>query len=1052
MAATQAAESNQQANYLQICPLTQLSSVVCFPASHIKENEGEMCEETTYKSQKLILIGLDSSGSMMDVFHMVRDQTYEFMNRELTDDIGSPKIILIPYSTNATSHEFRTCSELRSFRPRVMLKCGGLTNFPSVLTLMSASVENEFNRLPENTVLEVDLLFLTDGCETVHSSREKKPIVQSSMDELKNSLNIFAASSRVKTIGFTSSHDANFLGKLSEIGHQGGDFLYSKTQQELKAQLEISLNDHTGNAPTALIRHNPTNQSFKCHLYDSIFYSLIQSKLNEENSEIQFEIHSMNHGKQMIFTSTFTVLPNHMISADAIRAFLSIFPLVLPRILRGDETIFGSPIEANASDPKASLMMLQQMDDELNSLYNLMQVVGTKNYSKETRKELLKIWHECKTIMTNFVRECTRSIESKTSISNNTLANLQHKSYEHARSSKGQKRLDNRKARNVAKMSKFDERLQKTRSSIDLEELSLAQNSNLDPCVMSMCDWKDCLEDGDCLCMALSIGRSEACAMDPAQLLIKEVLPSMISATNFLDSINFTTRGNVQDSSIHGGFSKTDSSSGFLSGVARDQITGVLVLFLHPENWKIARLHMEPVYSYMCCLDILHFTQSMSTIIPFLVLEYLLKQERDNLRTRQSSSFVESRLSLTLDTCSAIMNLHGGNLLEQKENEWFDKNHQTALVEKISNLIPNFVDDVLYRLSDSIESLEVALLQLYTLAHFGLSKQFLQAFGEEMWLKFYQLVQDEALRRSMKHRFKTGFSLGEKELKDYFGIDVQKISKPHLIAYEQDCLDALDKGEKLPSNPSLPDGISIIIINYDFQSLQEFRKILGCYKSSKSTERITGILESIVTLTNYPTISSEEMVVSLARTIRAALYRNTADVRDAAPGGDRTFDIFDEVGAREYINSLATKVLYETFQKQAGAFATKLDSNKMERLGLKFVTTPDMEVAVKMASTLNHGFNMRSFWTPLMEEKNTYPLAFEKIQFLLTGIYDKERQLYKNIKVDTWQPTKRNIHYLFRANFHRYPNLHSWKNLFVPNHTIVNESHFDIWHRIDCLI
>lgn len=1041
-----AAESNQQAKCPQICPLTQLSSVICFPASHIKEkeNEGEMCEEKSYMSQKLILIGLDSSGSMGDVFHMVRGQTYEFMDRELTDDIEtSPKIILIPYSTNATSHEFRTCSELRSFRSRVALNYGGLTNFPSVLKLMSTSVKYEFDRLPQNTVLEVELLFLTDGCETVHSSFEKKPIVQRSMDELKNSLNIFAASSRVKTIGFTSSHDANFLGKLSEIGHQGGDFIYSKTQQELKTQLEISLNDHAGNAITASIRHNPTNQSFKCHIFDSIFYSLIPSKLNpfklEENGEIQFEIHSMNEGKQRIFTSTFTVLPNHMIFADAIRAFLSIFPLVLPRILRGDETLFGFPREASALGPNASLLMLQQMDDELNSLYNLMQVVGTKNYSKETRKELLRIWHECKTIMTNCVRECTRAIESKTNISNNTLADLQHKSYEHARSSKGQKRLDNRKSQNVAKMSKFDERLQKTRNSINIETLSLAKNSNLDPCIMSMCDWKDCLEDGDCLCMALSIGRSEACAMDPAQLLIKEVLPSMISATNFLDSINFTTRGTVRDSSIHGGFSKTDSSSGFLSGVARDQITGVLVLFLHPENWKIARLHMEPVYSYMCCLDILHFTQSMSTIIPFLVLEYLLKQERDNLRTKQSSSFVESRLSLTLDTCSAIMNLY-----EENEHE---KN--SALEEKISNLIPNFVDDVLYRLPDSIESLEVALLQLFTLAHFDLSKH---ACDEEMWLNFYQLLQDEALRRSMKHRYKTGFSFGEKELKDYFGVNVQEILKPHMIAYEQDCLDALDKEEKLPSNPSLPGGISVQIIDFDLQSLQEFAKVLGCDKSSKSTKRITGILESIVTLTNYPIIPSEETVVSLARTIRAILYRNTADVRDAAPGGDRTFDIFDEVGACAYINNLATKVLYETFQKQAGAFATKLDSNKMERLGLKFVTTSDMAVAVKIASELNHGFNMRSFWTPFMEDKNTYPLAFEKIQFLLTGIYNEERQLYKNIKVDTWQPTKRNVHHLFRANFHRYPNLHSWKTLFVPNHTIVKETHFDVWHKINHLI
>lgn len=162
-----------------------------------------------------------------------------------------------------------------------------------------------------------------------------------------------------------------------------------------------------------------------------------------------------------------------------------------------------------------------------------------------------------------------------------------------------------------------------------------------DSCVMTLCNWIECLEENTCLCLALSIGRTEACAINPAQLQVKDILPSMISAQSFLESIDHKTRGDSGDVSIHGGFERYGSADGFVSGVARDKITGILVLYIHPENWKVARLFMNPVYSYMCTLDILHYSNAMSNTIPFLVLEALLKKETMN-------SFIHNRLSLTI--------------------------------------------------------------------------------------------------------------------------------------------------------------------------------------------------------------------------------------------------------------------------------------------------------------------------------------------------------------------------------------------------------------------
>ena len=47
------------------------------------------------------------------------------------------------------------------------------------------------------------------------------------------------------------------------------------------------------------------------------------------------------------------------------------------------------------------------------------------------------------------------------------------------------------------------------------------------------------MEIQDCMCIGLDVGRSEAAIADPSRLIIKDIIPTFMSADCFLDSSAF---------------------------------------------------------------------------------------------------------------------------------------------------------------------------------------------------------------------------------------------------------------------------------------------------------------------------------------------------------------------------------------------------------------------------------------------------------------------------------------------------------------------------------
>jgi hypothetical protein len=124
---------------------------------------------------------------------------------------------------------------------------------------------------------------------------------------------------------------------------------------------------------------------------------------------------------------------------------------------------------------------------------------------------------------------------------------------------------------------------------------------------MTCLDTFEALADKDCMCIALDIGRSEAAISDPSKLVIKDVIPTFLTAEAFLDSALFSINRTGEEA--HGGFNVATQGK-LAMGLGRENITGVMPLYLFEEHWGIARRKMPPILGFMCTLDVMGYASS----------------------------------------------------------------------------------------------------------------------------------------------------------------------------------------------------------------------------------------------------------------------------------------------------------------------------------------------------------------------------------------------------------------------------------------------------------
>ena len=56
------------------------------------------------------------------------------------------------------------------------------------------------------------------------------------------------------------------------------------------------------------------------------------------------------------------------------------------------------------------------------------------------------------------------------------------------------------------------------------------------------------------------------------------------------------------------------------------RVTGIMPIYLFKEHWEIAKRKIQPVFGYMCTLDIMGYTSEQYFTIPFLVYARAIQQ------------------------------------------------------------------------------------------------------------------------------------------------------------------------------------------------------------------------------------------------------------------------------------------------------------------------------------------------------------------------------------------------------------------------------------------
>jgi len=127
-------------------------------------------------------------------------------------------------------------------------------------------------------------------------------------------------------------------------------------------------------------------------------------------------------------------------------------------------------------------------------------------------------------------------------------------------------------------------------------------------CYYSCMSIIELMQGADCMCIGLEIQRPEAAIADPSRLIIRDILPTYISADSFLESARFMIEaaGGVEQEKAHGGFNE---KKGHLAlGLGRESITGVMPLYFFQEHWQLAKKKAQQLFGLMCTLDIMGYS------------------------------------------------------------------------------------------------------------------------------------------------------------------------------------------------------------------------------------------------------------------------------------------------------------------------------------------------------------------------------------------------------------------------------------------------------------
>ena len=564
----------------------------------------EIFEENKKNNSQLIIV-LDRSGSMGGNPIIEAKKAMIDIVNQTSENV---KITIITF--DHASQLYAPKNKDEAVRIINGIRVGGSTSFSSAISCIEQNIDLNKD--------DINIIFLTDGLDNAYGyyRSENSKTLSDTINDLKTK--IIKKNTTVYSLGFGSGHDSRFLAELTNIGNQKGLFQYIRNSSEIESAIEPILGLISDKIYYCKINslEIPLNQDDEYNIIGKI-----KSNLDFEDM-VPYQINI----NDTIFTGKITF--------ENVELPINEIIDIIGENIR--ETI-GTGILKLKTDPG----IIQSITDSIKECEITLEKIKTDAFKlpRIQKKHIMANIQDIFPMINDFYR-LTSGINAR-SMNNETIAKLNEIAYSGQLKRGTQKKLDKRSEVNAEKFSKNETKIE--------EMISKNSDFSVNP---ELQDYKDFLTTlnitdtflgGDCMCLCISMSRSEAAISEPSKVKINDIYPSMMGADSFQESVLHSSPGSMGD------FDKC-SQNFVIKGEGNNEISGILPLYINETHWQMSKIYMPQVLGLITTLDPLGYQYQQIMTVPFLILQ----KAKYNL-VHHPSEFHKRIYSLIYDTCVAIL-------------------------------------------------------------------------------------------------------------------------------------------------------------------------------------------------------------------------------------------------------------------------------------------------------------------------------------------------------------------------------------------------------------
>ncbi|KAG0251670.1 hypothetical protein BG011_007458 [Mortierella polycephala] len=673
-------------------------TVLALQVPPLVEAAGDGANMTKAKEQKeaFFNICLDTSGSMSGAAIQCAKEAMQRLITHLIHNCAVPPSRITIYLYSTVCFVRRLGVEEADKRWLSSVNASGGTSFACVFNEVVRVTEIKIQQIGRTDVdIDVTLFFFTDGADG--DPGHLRPAKENLEKLLKNTPRL---ESTVHTFGFTSGHDAKLLSWLTSTGTENGCFQYIKESGAIKSSMSTTL-DLLGDSAMVAQRKIEIRLSdavdeewFPVKLErDGVSGSTVvrEKSFNTNTNSVQWREHQPSSTEDNdanvvdgFNSGAIQEMRVEWLAEDDVRRIIGMTSFIQHELLRLVEAI--NKISSTSGSARQKREKLQEIDVQTEAygrILGTMAFATAKLKSKVAREPCMLACQRTRSVLQSFLSLKADAHKQGGAISNTSLATFNDLAYGQITEAKLKAKLDSRAGKNIALFADLDEKVEKIVEGLDLDKIETDESEDRLrelSCAFSTNSYVDALRDGDCLCMTLDVSRTAGAIADPSQLVVKSIFPTFLTSSMFTMALGHSLSQNDPED-VHGGFDRNCDAS-IAPGLAHENITAVMPLYINEQHWQVAKMRMKPILGYVVTLDATGYTYSQSTTVPFLVLAKALE-------AHPMTEFKQRQIRLILETCDAIYR-NSRSLRESTKAlvEQFCASHTQRTVDVITN---NFV-------------------------------------------------------------------------------------------------------------------------------------------------------------------------------------------------------------------------------------------------------------------------------------------------------------------------------------------------------------------------